>query len=329
MPPAQPVNLALEALIREQPDELGPWRAYCDWLLAQGHPRGELMARMLEREAQPNVNAAQSRERDGAIAALVKQLDPELDGGFSVPGAGYRRGFKTRHHFRVFGGQSLAELERQVEAPGLRLLRDVILQLELPLAGAELARAGEVLAGAAFAAGLRQLELQGYDGLAWGRAEHAAFVKLFGACSRLSTFVSRAELPVAPRALELRLTCTPAVAAVVVQEAAQVRSLALTLTELEGAAAALGAPLPELRALRLEPLTEPLLGALLGAPFFRQLTRLDLHLLPQVVPALVGEAPRLLAVPELTLRGLWADSPHAAMIAAAFPRARVVPNMRL
>ncbi|MBL8955502.1 MAG: hypothetical protein JNK82_32305 [Myxococcaceae bacterium] len=324
-----PVNTDLEQVIRERPEELGPWRAYSDWLLQQGHPRGELMARMMEREQHPNVGAEASRERDAAIAALARQLDPELNDGSMLPGSGYRRGFKTRHTLRVFGGKSLVGFEQQVNAPGLRLLRDAILQLEWPIAGAELARVGEVLAGAAFPPGLGQLEVQAHDHIEWGRAERAAFVKLFGACSRLGTFIARSELPVAPGARDLRLTCSPPVAAAIARDAAKAQALALTLTDLDGAAAALEGRLPELRALRVEPVDDALLVAVLAAPWVRQLTKLDLSPLPDTVPSLVAVAPRLLAVPELVLRGVWRGSPQAELLAAAFPRAKLIYNVRL
>jgi uncharacterized protein (TIGR02996 family) len=70
---AEPLDPALEARICEDPDDEARWRAYADWLVAQGSPRGELAAVQLARKCDDSPALA-AREAELLVehAALLR-----------------------------------------------------------------------------------------------------------------------------------------------------------------------------------------------------------------------------------------------------------------
>src|SRR5262245_24173413 len=95
-----PLAAALEAAIRENPDELANYAAYADWLTEQGDPRGEFIQVQLaleneglsksERQKLQRRETALLKEHEsewvGEWAALAKDIGPEGRGQLPMPG---------------------------------------------------------------------------------------------------------------------------------------------------------------------------------------------------------------------------------------------------
>jgi uncharacterized protein (TIGR02996 family) len=99
-----PLATALEAAIRENPEELANYAAYADWLTEQGDPRGEFMQVQiaLENEGLSKSEREKLRRREEALlkkhesewvgewAELAKDTGPEGRGQLPMPGPKYR-----------------------------------------------------------------------------------------------------------------------------------------------------------------------------------------------------------------------------------------------
>jgi uncharacterized protein (TIGR02996 family) len=84
-------NQELEALIAKNPDDVGNYSVYADWLIGQNDPRGELINTQLKRETNPNATDVNDR-----IAALHEKHDAEWLGELATEKAvtvSWRRGF--------------------------------------------------------------------------------------------------------------------------------------------------------------------------------------------------------------------------------------------
>ncbi len=88
-------NAELEAVIAANPDDVGAWAVYGDWLAQQGDPRGELVALQLSAETSRNSSARREAARDYLADHGPELLHP-LGKYFPSAGTGsleWRRGF--------------------------------------------------------------------------------------------------------------------------------------------------------------------------------------------------------------------------------------------
>lgn len=98
-----PRERVLEAAIHDAPDDDGTWMVYADWLLAQGHPRGELIAAALH----ANANQAAAREaralldRHRAVFLGPLRRFQRVDDESDTEAFTWRRGFIHRARFSM------------------------------------------------------------------------------------------------------------------------------------------------------------------------------------------------------------------------------------
>ncbi|MFV8752354.1 TIGR02996 domain-containing protein [Nannocystaceae bacterium ST9] len=120
---------ALEARIREDPDDAEAWKVYADWLLDQGDRRGELI--LLERHP----DASRDPQLRSSIAALVAEHRASwTPAGLYAQSCEWRGGFVVGATFRVSDRYDPDTLARALADPRARFLIDLRLDIDASLA---------------------------------------------------------------------------------------------------------------------------------------------------------------------------------------------------
>ncbi len=87
--------------IAASPNDVAPWAVYADLLQTEGHPRGELISLMLERERRPSTRLLDAQRRQLGLHATVL-----LPAGLEHAVVGWRRGFASE--LRITAPEQLA-----------------------------------------------------------------------------------------------------------------------------------------------------------------------------------------------------------------------------
>lgn len=97
----------LETAIHDAPDDDATWMVYADWLLAQGHPRGELIAAALQAETNAGAAKAVLKLVDRYREVFVGPLQPFqlVDDWSGNEAFTWRRGFIHRARFSMGSDQ--------------------------------------------------------------------------------------------------------------------------------------------------------------------------------------------------------------------------------
>lgn len=252
----------LERELFEQPDDLGAWAVYGDWLAAQGDPRGELIQLELAIEAGVSLTP-ELRRRYAALMVEERPrwVGPELLAMLDEPDASrsscieWRRGHLLRARVLGAGSQSAAErLRALLASPTVMMLRR--LEVSLDAERDDLQAVGPALFEGCRLDSLRELEL---DAWTFRRGEGPPLVDLRFAWQRAWPRLEQLAL----RALHVELGEI---------RHDRLRSLQLSTrhgVELEPLRSLASAELPSLRRLslfpgRLEPGLEPAYRAVLG-----------------------------------------------------------------
>lgn len=128
----EPRDPALDAGMLANPDETAP--VYADWLQHEGHPRGELIALQLAREASPDDAALIEAERalleahgelllGDAIDDTPERLGEEHH-GWELH---WRRGWIHRARLRRIGQHGHEAVARLFASPSARFLRELVI----------------------------------------------------------------------------------------------------------------------------------------------------------------------------------------------------------
>src|SRR5688572_14154107 len=84
------VGMPLLEVISASPDDPGTWAVYADLLQTEGHPRGDLVSLMLEREAHPSPQLFEAERRQ--LGVHLAALLPATLGDAVIA---WRRGFPS------------------------------------------------------------------------------------------------------------------------------------------------------------------------------------------------------------------------------------------
>jgi uncharacterized protein (TIGR02996 family) len=218
--PSDSVREALEAAIRDDPDDLAAHSALADYLQEHGDPRGELIAVQLAledpkrtaaqrkklRQQEQKLFSAHGRELLGPILEYAADL-----GLFHRHNTAFRRGWLWALNLDSGGDDEYARLfQALAAAPEARFLHDLTIDGEAP------EESLKVLAKTAFAPCLRRLQLgEGQAYTRTGGAQLAALVSAFVGLESLLVYAHLREADAArlfaaplPGLRELEVCCT-------------------------------------------------------------------------------------------------------------------------
>jgi uncharacterized protein (TIGR02996 family) len=116
---------ALEATLRERPDDWPAWLVFGDWLLERGDPRGELIAL----EGQRRAMARPSSEIDAEVSAITKTHSEAWLGGAPRSAVTWRHGFIVGLTLLLDAADTPARLKSVLASPGGRLVSKLSLRL--------------------------------------------------------------------------------------------------------------------------------------------------------------------------------------------------------
>lgn len=137
-----PRDEVLEAAIHDAPDDDATWMVYADWLLAQGHPRGELIAAALAAESSPAAAKALLKLVDRYREVFVGPLRPfQIVGDHSGDEAfTWRRGFIHRARFSMGDDRPprvhlVDAIDALLAHPSGRFLQELVIGLQSEVPG--------------------------------------------------------------------------------------------------------------------------------------------------------------------------------------------------
>lgn len=119
----------IEGLLRDEPYDWMSWMVYADYLCDVGDPRGALIN---------SVGSAESRELE---QRLIAEASVTLG---SVRAHDWENAFLISASLTIHDEDDLADLERVLEAPYARLLRELVLEVGAELDADTLARLGSL-----------------------------------------------------------------------------------------------------------------------------------------------------------------------------------------